>query len=160
MNKTSLSREYALKWQESIDNAESRYVPEKYQLGIVTEFLDANQIRYATEAEVFCYPIDILGYSGDSTIAIELKSGNMRKGIEQALRNSDYVDFSYLSVWEDDVSDGLLNRVEDLPIGLIGVGDSVQVCSWPNVSDKQLCSSSNIIDTVEDNVRGDPPLQQ
>lgn len=160
VNQGSASRRYAEKWQETLDRNGSYYIPEKYQLGIVTEYLAKHDITYTTEGEIFCYPIDILAVKRGSTIAIELKSRNVGTGIEQAQRNTDYVDYSFLSLWDDDVTEGVLKRVRDLNIGLLGVGESVTVYSGPSQIGQELCKRSSVIETILDDVRGDPPVQQ
>jgi hypothetical protein len=160
VNEESASRRYAEKWQETLDRDESYYTPEKYQLGIVTEYLSKHDITYTTEGEVFCYPIDILAVKRGSTIAIELKSRNVGSGIEQAQRNTDYVDYSFLSLWDDDITESVLKRVCDLDIGLLGVGETVTVYSGPSQTGQELCKRSSVIETILDDVRGDPPIQQ
>jgi len=156
----SASRRYAKKWQETLDRDESYYIPEKYQLGIVVNYLSRHGVTYTTEGEIFCYPIDILAVKRGSTIAIELKSRNVGAGIEQAQRNTDYVDYSFLSLWDDDITDELLSRVSDLNIGLLGVGETVTVYSGPSQTGQELCKRSSVIETILDDVRGDPPIQQ
>ncbi|WP_458190341.1 hypothetical protein [Haladaptatus sp. NG-WS-4] len=157
-NSTPLSAVYTQKWEESLDQSDSYYVPEKYQLGIVADYLTTHDVTYTTEGEVFCYPIDVLGVKRNSTIAIELKSRNTNRGIEQAQRNSDFVDYSFLSVWDSRVTEQLLNRVMPLDIGLIGIGEAVHVYSSPRKTDKLLCSRENVINVVTDDVRSDPSI--
>ena len=152
VNKGSASRRYAKKWQETLDQDRSYYVPEKYQLGIVADYLRKHDISYTTEGKIFCYPIDILAVKRGTTIAIELKSRNIGTGIEQAQRNTDYVDYSFLSLWDDDITDSVLDRVQDLNIGLFGVGDSVTVYSGPTRTGQELCKKSSVIDIILDDV--------
>ena len=154
------SEAYEEKWEQLLEQNESYYVPEKYQLGIVTDFLDAHEIEYTTEAEVFCYPLDLVAVKRETTIAIELKSRNVSRGVEQALRNSDYVDYSYLSVWEQKITDDLVDQFDDLPIGLIGVDQGVRVYSGPAKTSQQLCKRESIFQLVDSDVRSDPPVQQ
>lgn len=163
MSETSLStasKAYEQRWEKLLAENESYYVPEKYQLGIVTDFLESHDIAYTTEGEVFCYPLDVVAVKRETTIAIELKSRNVGKGIEQALRNSDFVDYSYLSVWEEKVTEDLVNRVDELDIGLIGVDQGVRVYSGPVQTPQQLCKREDIFELVDPDVRSDPPLQQ
>ena len=143
---------YAHRWAVSRDNPEEQYVPEKYQLGIVTDFLRSAGIEYATEQSVFSYPIDVLCINEDETIAIELKSRNVGKGIKQTLRDSDYVDYAFLAVWAEDASESLVERVFDLPIGLMAVGESVEILSTPEKTAQQLCRRSMITGLVTGNV--------
>lgn len=151
-NCSSASQAYANEWEQSFSQEDTHYVPEKYQLGIVADYLSKHDIIYTIEGEIFCYPIDILALKRNSTIAIELKSGNIRRGIEQAKRNADFIDYSFLSIWETDVTNNLLDRVTDLNIGLIGVDESVRIYSGPYKTDKQLCSHSRIIEVITDDV--------
>lgn len=154
----SASEAYTRKWEEALERDDSYYVPEKYQLGIVTDYLDRHDISYATEGEIFCYPIDIVAAKHDTTLSIELKSRNVGKGIEQACRNADYVDYSFLSVWDSDITDTLIDRVTELDIGLIGVDETVRIYSPPSKNSQQLCKRSSVFELIED-VRGDPPVQ-
>lgn len=160
VNQESASRRYAEKWQETLDREQSYYVPEKYQLGIVADYLSKHEISYTTEGEIFCYPIDILAVKRGTTIAIELKSRNIGSGIEQAQRNTDFVDYSFLSLWDDNITDSVLDRIADLNIGLLGIDGSVTVYSGPTKTGQELCKRSSVIETILDDVRGDPPLQQ
>lgn len=139
---------------------EDRYVPEKYQLGVVVDWLIRNDIVYTTEGVVFSHPIDVLGTKYGSTVAVELKSRNIGKGIEQARRNCDYVDFSYLSVWEEDVTPTLVDRVEETPVGLLGIADEISLHSPATQTDKELCSRETIRETIDYDVRGHSPVQQ
>lgn len=103
------------------------YISEKYQLGILRPFLENEYDEYVTEAEIYSIPVDIVARNGDDLITIELKSRDHKRGIEQAVRNSDFADYSYLCVWEDQVTDHLLDRLDSLPIGLIAVDEEVTV---------------------------------
>ncbi|CQH55203.1 uncharacterized protein HHUB_2198 [Halobacterium hubeiense] len=152
MSQTEIVKHYNERWTADQDETEEQYVPEKYQLGIVVDFLETLGIDHATEQSIFSYPIDVLCANGDETIAIELKSRNVGKGIQQALRNSDYVDFSFLAVWEKDVTDRLLERVSDLPIGLLAVGADVEIVSSPDKTAQQLCRRGKVIELVKGDV--------
>ena len=151
--------EYESLWADQLEESNSHYVPEKYQLGILAHFLDQQGIEYATEGRIFCYPIDVLAVNGDSTMAVELKSGKIARGIEQASRNTDFVDHSFLAVWEEDVDSDLVKEITDLPIGLMGIGDSVELISLPYKTEKQLCSKANVISTVKNHVGSDSSVQ-
>jgi len=136
------------------------YIPEKYQLGVLTDYLDTHGFDYVTEGRVFCYPIDILCARDETTVAIEMKSGKISRGVEQAWRNSDFVDFSYLAVWEEQVTESLLETISDKPIGLFAVDEGIeQVCS-PTKTPKQLCSHDKVLTTVRNHVRDDTSVQQ
>lgn len=156
---TSATEEYEERWADLKEKGSEYYTPEKYQLGIVMDFLDSQDVTYITEGQVYCYPIDILAEHRGKTMAIELKSGDIARGIEQARRNADFVDHSFLSIWESDVTDELLEEVSDLPIGLIGVDTDVQIYSSPSTKTERLCDSSYVIDVIEDNVRSKSPVQ-
>lgn len=136
------------------------YLPEKYQLGILTDYLDTHGFKYTTEGRVFCYPIDLLCARKGATVAIEMKSGKVKRGIEQAWRNSDFVDFSYLAVWEELITDSLIETVEDTPVGLFAISESVeQICS-PRKTAEQLCSRDVVFSSIQDDIRDDSSLQQ
>lgn len=128
-NAESIVAEYTERWTTNRGAHDEQYVPEKYQLGIVVDFFQTAGIDYATEKSIFSYPIDVLCVNGDETLAIELKSRNIGKGIDQALRDSDFVDFAFLAVWAGDVSENLVERVAELPIGLMAVDESVEILS-------------------------------
>jgi len=157
---TSELQQYEQRWEDLLAQEGSYYTPEKYQLGLVADFLKQHGVSYTTEGEVFCYPIDVLGVKRGTTIAIELKSRNIKKGIQQAQRNTDFVDYSFLSVWENRATETLLSKVEDLDIGLLAVDDDISVYSGPEKTSQSLCKRSNIIETILNDVRGNPPIQQ
>lgn len=136
------------------------YVPEKYQLGLLTDYLNSHGFDYVTEGRVFCYPIDILCTRQETTVAIEMKSGKLSRGVEQAWRNSDFVDFSYLAVWEDRITESLLEAVSNKPIGLLAVDDEVKQVSSPSKTPKQLCSRDMIFSTIGGDVRNNTSVQQ
>ena len=135
------------------------YVPEKYQLGLLTDYLKSHDFDYVTEGRVFCYPIDILCARLNTTVAIEMKSGKLSRGIEQAWRNSDFVDFSFLAVWENRINESLLESVSDKPIGLLAVDEEVKQISPPSKTAIQLCSRDTILSTVREDVRNDTSVQ-
>lgn len=154
----SVTEGYGQKWDES--NESGFYIPEKYQLGVLTEYLNRHDIEFVTEGQVFCYPIDILAQQRGTTISIEMKSKNIARGIEQAERNLDFVDYSFLSLWEEDITESVIERFEGLEIGLIGVGEGVKFYSAPIKSAQQLCSTENILDSITSDVRDDSSVQQ
>ncbi|MFC4540798.1 hypothetical protein ACFO5R_02505 [Halosolutus amylolyticus] len=136
------------------------YIPEKYQLGILTDHLKTHGFEYTTEGRIFCYPIDILCARGETTVAIEMKADKVSRGIDQAWRNTDFVDFSYLAVWEERVTDSLIERVEETPVGLYAISEDVEQVSTPQKTGEQLCSRSVVFSSIEDNVRNDTSVQQ
>ena len=140
-------------WNAAEESVSKRYVPEKYQLGILTDFLDKTGAEYESEVKIVSYPIDIVALRGESIITIEMKSRNVSRGIEQARRNSDFVDFSFLALWESDITDGILERAHELPIGLLAVGESVKIVSFPTKTEKQLYPRSDVLRIVNENVR-------
>lgn len=153
MNRIStICFEYESWWKDSKSDKGSRYYPEKYQLGILTHFLQSRDFHYSTEARVFSYPIDILAYKRDATIAIEMKSANSKRGMEQAKRNAEFVDYSFLSVWEENITENLLQRVNGTDIGLISVSDQIRFRSPPKICEKSLYSSDTIRDVVNPDV--------
>jgi len=143
---------------QELETNQDFYIPEKYQLGILTDYLRSHRFDYVTEGRVFCYPIDLLCLRGETTVAIEMKSGNVDRGIEQAWRNSDFVDFSYLAVWSDQITDSILDEVSDTPVGLLSVDTDVKQVSNPRITPEQLCSRDNIINTVREGVRDDTSI--
>ena len=144
--------------EQELESDRDFYLPEKYQLGILTDYLNSHEFDYITEGRVFCYPIDLLCVRGKTTVAIEMKSGKVSRGIEQAWRNSDFVDFSYLAVWSEQITDSLLDDVSETPVGLLSINSSVKQVSNPQSTSKQLCSKDSIISTVKKDVRDDTPI--
>ncbi|ELK55159.1 hypothetical protein D320_06103, partial [Haloferax sp. BAB-2207] len=147
-------------WVESCENETKQYVPEKYQLGIIADYLQEQNIEFGTEQRIFCYPIDIVGVRNGETYAIEMKSGDLSRGLEQAHRDASFVDYSYLSVWDDRVSESLVEQAENLPIGLMSVGERVEILVEAEKSTQQLCSRENVIKLINGDVRDDASVQK
>lgn len=160
VEKSVAAEEYERHWMDLHESDSEYYTPEKYQLGVITDFLESQGINYITEGRVFCYPIDLLAEHEGRTIAIELKAKNIGRGIEQAQRNADFADHSFLSVWESNITDQLLDEVSDLPIGLIGVDSDVQIYSTPSIKSKRLCDGERILKLICNNVRSESSVQQ
>jgi hypothetical protein len=135
------------------------YWPEKYQLGFLREYLHDHGIAFVTEPYLFSIPIDILGARDDETFAVELKTKDFGRGINQAERNCSFVDFSYLSVWDERATEDLVARVEETPIGLLAVGDRVECLSRAGQNDPSEHARSRAMELVVDNVREHPPVQ-
>lgn len=129
------------------------YWSEKYQLGILTHYLRDQEIDYKTEANLYSIPIDIIGVRRDTTISIEMKTRDFKHGIEQAERNTSFVDFSYLSVWDEFVTDGLIQRVQTSPIGLFSVGDRVKCLSSPTRNHPSSYVKAKVKEQVVQHVR-------
>lgn len=144
---------------ENYTNQQEFYLPEKYQLGILTDYLQRHGFDYITEGRIFCYPIDLLCVRKDTTVAIEMKSGNIQRGIDQAWRNSDFVDFSYLALWAEHISGSVLDAVSETPVGVLSVDECVKQVSPPRKTPKQLCSRAKVYTSVRSNVRDDTSLQ-
>lgn len=136
------------------------FIPEKYQLGILTDHLKTNDFEYTTEGRIFCYPIDILCARNETTVAIEMKSQKVNRGIEQAWRNADFVDFSYLAVWEERITDALVNNVDETPVGLLAVSESVKQVCPPRKTTQQLCGRDAVFSSIENYVRDNTSVQQ
>jgi hypothetical protein len=139
---------------------EEYFMREKYQLGILTDHLKSHGFDHTTEGRIFCYPIDILCVRDDTTVAIEMKSGKISRGVEQAKRNSDFVDFSYLAVWEEQITDSLIETVTDTPVGLFSVAESITQISPPMKTAQQLCSRDTVFSSVGNDVRDNTSVQQ
>lgn len=138
-----------------VNTKDEFFIPEKYQLGILTDYLQTHDFEYTTEGRIFCYPIDIICARSETTVAIEMKADNVSRGIEQAWRNSDFVDFSFLAVWEERVTDSLIESVENTPVGLLAISEGVKQVSPPQKTAEQLCSRDVVFSSIEDNVRDD-----
>lgn len=151
-NLNAIRFEYKNWWNVARAENGTRYLPEKYQLGIITHYLSSRDFQYSTEAQVFGYPLDILAYKRETSIAIEMKSSNSKRGLEQAKRNSEFVDYSFLSVWDENITENLIQRVTGTNIGLISVSDGIQFISPPKNYDKSFYPSDSIRDIVTLNV--------
>ncbi|WP_440009173.1 hypothetical protein [Halomicrococcus sp. SG-WS-1] len=152
--------EYTQRWVETLKDQDTQYVPEKYQLGILADYLRNEGYEYATEKRVFSYPIDILAIKDEETVAIEMKSKNVGRGVEQAHRDASLVDHAYLAVWDEQISDSLIESVEELPIGLISVGERAEIVVESGDNPQQLCEKENIIELVINDVRDDTAVQE
>lgn len=151
----TVATQYAGVWNEQTGKEGSHYWPEKYQLGILADFLRQNGIDFVTEGRIYNYPIDILGMKNDVSIAIEMKTNNFERGIQQTKRNNDFVDFSFLSVWEHSISQDLTSKFEGEPIGLLAVGEEIHTVSTPQMSGKPLYDNKYISEIVIKDVRND-----
>lgn len=160
MSKTEITEHYVERWTESQEDQSKQYIPEKYQLGILTDYLERHKMEYVTEGRIFSSPIDILAARGETTIAIEMKSKNLGRGIEQAHRDASFVDFAFLAVWDHRVSDSLLDRVSDLPIGVMEVGEEVEVIAHPEKLPQQLYKKKNVLEMIHEHVRDDTSVQE
>lgn len=129
------------------------YISEKYQLGMVAEFLREKEIEYITEGVLYSVPIDILGLQNGEVVSIELKSRDIKDGLAQAKRNMMFSDRVYVSVWEDQLSS---NRVEDLeksPIGMIAVEDDVSIVSEAKPINPNQFAKDVAVNVIRDGIR-------
>ena len=136
------------------------YWPEKYQLGFVRKYLHEKEVEFVTEPYLFSIPIDILGVRDGEVFAVELKTKNFKKGIAQADRNRSFADYSYLSVWEKRVTEGLISRIEEKEVGLLSIGERVKCLSPPNKNQPSDHAKIRAMEEVIDNVRKHSPIQQ
>jgi len=156
----NVAEEYNRRWTESEERHRNQYIPEKYQLGIIADYLRSEGIVYTTEARVFSYPIDLLCVDGEDTIAIEMKSKDVSRGIEQAQRDADVVDYSYLALWEHRISTELVDEIDKLSIGLMSIDEGVEILSEASSVAQQLCRKENIVEQVLADVRDNCPVQE
>lgn len=124
------------------------YWPEKYQVGIVSHYLYEEGIDFVTEASLYSIPVDILGYDGDDTYAIELKTRDFSRGIRQAERNLLYTDYSYLSVWEENVTENLIERIDDSSVGLLSIAENTECLSLPRRNTPSQHARKRVIEKV------------
>ncbi|OIB58043.1 hypothetical protein BBD46_10270 [Natrialba sp. SSL1] len=129
------------------------YWPEKYQLGIVAEYLEKEGFEFMTESRLYSIPIDILGTNGKETVSVELKTKDFKRGIQQAERNQTLVNYSYLSVWEEYATEDLVSRIEQCDIGLLSVSDQVKCLSTPNKNETSDHATSRINEYILRDVR-------
>lgn len=90
--------------------------------------------------------VDILATKDDKITAIEVKggSGDMQRGIEQALHQKNAANFSYLAIPKNRSSKIIFNSCKNLGIGLLLVNDDVEEVVKPIVSNV-LPSVKNIV---------------
>jgi hypothetical protein len=124
------------------------YWPEKYQLGIVAEYLEEEGFEFITESRLYSVPVDILATDGEETVSIELKTKDFKRGIQQAKRNQTLVDYSYLSFWEEYVTEDLVNRADRCDIGLLSVGNHVKCLSTPAKNETSDHATSRINESI------------
>jgi hypothetical protein len=128
------------------------YWPEKYQLGIITHYLRDENISYVVEPTLFSIPIDVLGARNGEAYAIELKTKDFKRGIEQAERNTSFVDYSYLAVYKERVTEDLISRLDDSPAGLFSVGEHVECLSPPSRNTPSKHARASVLDCVTNHV--------
>ena len=81
--------------------------------------------------------VDIIAVKDGKIMAIEIKggSGDIQRGIEQALHQKNAVNFSYLAIPKDRSSKGIQNSCQNLGLGLLLVNDGVEEIVKPVVSE-------------------------
>lgn len=90
--------------------------------------------------------VDIIATKDDKITAIEVKggSGDIQRGIEQALHQKNTANFSYLAIPKDRSTKMILNSCQSLGIGLLLVNEGIEEVVKPVKSDA-LPSIKNII---------------
>ena len=89
---------------------------------------------------------DIVAIKGDEIALIEVKgsSGDIQRGIEQALHQKNAANFSYLAIPKERANDKILNTCKSLGIGLMLINDGVKEVVKP-VRSEALPSVQKII---------------
>lgn len=137
----------------------SRYISEKYQLGIVLPYLEEKGYQYTTEADLYSIPVDIIGAKEDVTVAVELKSKDFTRGVEQAKRNLSFVDHSYLAMWEERIPERAEKKLNDSKIGLLSVNSDVECLSSPRQSSASEYARKRVLDRINDDIRKQSSLR-
>lgn len=90
--------------------------------------------------------VDIIATKDDKITAIEVKggSGDIQRGIEQALHQKNSANFSYLAIPKDRSTKMILNSCQNLGIGLLLVNDRVEEVVKP-MEGNVLPSVKNIV---------------
>lgn len=90
--------------------------------------------------------VDIVATKGDKITAIEVKgdSGDIQRGIEQALHQKNAANFSYLAIPKNRSSKEIQNSCQNLGLGLLLVNDGVEEIVKPVMSEA-LPSVRNLI---------------
>ncbi|GAB3676780.1 hypothetical protein [Halopiger thermotolerans] len=128
------------------------YISEKYQLGIITPFLREEGWEFTTEAKLYAVRVDIVGFNGEDTIAIELKSKDFKRGRKQAERNCSFVDYSYLAMWKENIPKDAVERLEDSDIGLLEIDTEVKRLSPASESNPSDYAKTRVKDIIHDQI--------
>ncbi|MGI0047673.1 MAG: nucleotidyltransferase domain-containing protein [Nitrosotalea sp.] len=81
--------------------------------------------------------MDVIAVKADKITAVEIKggSGDIQRGIEQALHQKNAANFSYLAIPKGRSSKIILNSCQSLGIGLLLVNDGVEEAVKPTMSE-------------------------
>lgn len=102
-----------------------KYISEKYLYMMFQHYLESEPVDYWAEVSVYSIPIDVLAIESGDVLTYEFKTKDFKRGLAQANRNLAFSDYSHLIVWNSRVTDALIERVDETPIGLISVGDDI-----------------------------------
>lgn len=94
----------------------------------VEEYLKSRGWKVSREVRVRGRSLDIVAVRGDDIVAVEVKGsvGDIQRGIEQALHQKRAVNFSYLAIPKERLTNDLKNTCKNLGIGLILLNDGVK----------------------------------
>lgn len=94
----------------------------------VEEYLKSRGWKVSREVKVRGRVADIVAVKGEDIAVVEVKGsvGDIYGGIEQALHQKRAVNFSYLTIPKERVTDNLINTCKNLGIGLILLNDGVK----------------------------------
>lgn len=103
----------------------------------VAEYLEKKGWKVQFEVKMRGRIPDIVATKNNEIAVVEVKggSGDIRRGIEQALHQRNTVNFSYLAIPKDRNDNSTVNSCENLGIGLLLVSDSVKEMVSPIRSD-------------------------
>ncbi len=94
----------------------------------VEEYLKSRGWKVSREVKVRGRVADIVAVKGEDIALVEVKGsvGDIHGGIEQALHQKRAVNFSYLAIPKERVTDNLINTCKNLGIGLILLNHGVR----------------------------------
>ena len=112
----------------------------------IVRYLEKRGWRIFREVKLRGRMVDVIAVKEDKIMAVEVKggSGDIQRGIEQALHQKNAANFSYLAIPKDRSSKAILNSCQSLGLGLMLVNDVVEEIVKPTIGNA-LPSVKNII---------------
>jgi predicted nucleotidyltransferase/DNA-binding HxlR family transcriptional regulator len=112
----------------------------------VSHYLEKKGWKITSQSKLRGRRIDIVATKGSDITAIEVKgsSGDMSRGIEQALHQKKSASFSYLAIPKNRSDDTIIKSCKNLGIGLLLVNDAVKEALAPT-KNNVLPSVRNIV---------------
>jgi len=112
----------------------------------IGQYLEKKGWKISREVKLRGRMVDVIAVKEDKIMAVEVKggSGDIQRGIEQALHQKNTANFSYLAIPKGRSSRLILNSCQSLGLGLMLVNDGVEEIVKPTMGNV-LPSVKNII---------------